>query len=161
MIVGSDLFARLSPRRHMPVAALAFAGIVPAGIAVLGYFMENAIKTIIIFGSVGIYIAFQLIVLGALTARARGWVPQGKFRLGQWAWPVNVGALVFGVGAIINLMWPRSFSDPWYINYGMILTTAIVIGTGLIYMIAARPYDHGTTPAGDAVSPANNSQAPR
>jgi amino acid transporter len=150
MIVGSALLARLSPRTHMPVAALILAGVVPAAIAVLGYYMENAIKTIIIFGSVGIYIAFQLIVLGALLARARGWVPSGKFRLGTWAWPVNVAALVFGVGAIVNLMWPRSPDDPWYFNYGMLLTTAIVIGTGMLYMVLARPYDHGNAPSGDA-----------
>jgi len=32
----------------------------------------------------------------------------------------------------------------------MVLTTAIVIGLGLIYMWLGKPYDHGTAPAGDA-----------
>jgi hypothetical protein len=32
----------------------------------------------------------------------------------------------------------------------MILTTIIVLVTGLIYMTTAKPYEHGTAPAGDA-----------
>ena len=27
---------------------------------------------------------------------------------------------------------------------------AIVVGAGLLYMLAVRPYDHGNVPAGDA-----------
>jgi hypothetical protein len=40
--------------------------------------------------------------------------------------------------------------DPWYINYGMILTTIIVLVSGFLYMTTAKPYEHGTAPAGDA-----------
>jgi hypothetical protein len=27
-----------------------------------------------------------------MIARARGWVPAGKFTMGRWAWPVSVVA---------------------------------------------------------------------
>ncbi|MET3107978.1 amino acid transporter [Oxalobacteraceae bacterium GrIS 2.11] len=139
MIVGSGWLKRISGRTHVPSNALLVAGVIPCAIIVLGLFMEQAAKTIIVFGSMGIYVCFQMIVLGALYARKNGWVPQGAFRLGKWALPVNIIAMFFGIGAIINLGWPRSPTDPWYLNYGMVLTLSIVIGMGLIYMLVARP----------------------
>jgi amino acid transporter len=150
MIFGSQHLSRLSPRTHMPILALLLAGFAPALIAIAGLFLEDAVRTIIVFGSAGIYVAFQMIVLGALFARYRGWIPSGEFRLGALAWPVNVAALIYGLGAIVNMVWPRSPSDPWYQNYGMILTTIIVLVSGLLYMTTAKPYEHGTAPAGDA-----------
>jgi amino acid transporter len=150
MIFGSKQLSRLSPRTHMPVQALLVAGFAPALIAIAGLFLEDAVRTIIVFGSAGIYVAFQMIVLGALFARYRGWIPGGEFRLGPWAWPVNIAALVYGLAAIVNMVWPRSPLDPWFINYGMILTTIIVLVSGFFYMTTAKPYEHGTAPAGDA-----------
>jgi hypothetical protein len=63
---------------------------------------------------------------------------------------VNLAALVYGVGAIVNMVWPRTPDAAWYINYSMILTTLVVMGAGLVYMLLGKPYDKGTAPAGDA-----------
>ncbi len=150
MIVGSAVLGRLAPVTQMPVAALLVAGVVPALIAVAGVFLENAIKTIIVFGSIGIYIAFQMIVGGALYARSRGWQPSGSFRLGAWAWPVNLTALVFGVGAVVNLAWPRSPGEPWYVNYAMVFMVALVVALGFAYLWGVRPLGASAAPAGDA-----------
>ena len=46
------------------------------------------------------------------------------FRLGAWALPVNVLALVYGVSAIMAV--------------------------GLVYLVLFKPYDRGHVPAGDA-----------
>ena len=126
------------------------AGIIPAAIAISALWLQNAIATIISFASVGIYIAFQMIVIAALVARARGWRPGGVFTLGVWGWPTNVAALAYGLAAIINMSWPRTPEAPWFSNYGVVVTSLGIIGLGLIYMILARPYDHGRAPAGDA-----------
>lgn len=150
MIVGSEHLRHLSPGRHIPAKALLVAGAIPALIALSALWLQDAIATIISFASVGIYIAFQMIVLAALVARFRGWTPAGSFTLGVWGWPVNVAALLYGLGAIVNMSWPRSPADPWYSNYGMIVTSAGVLALGAIYMIVARPYDRGNAPAGDA-----------
>ncbi len=150
MIVGSGRLRHLSPGRHIPASALLVAGGIPAAIALSAPWLANAVATIISFASVGIYIAFQMVVASALIARARGWRPAGAFRLGPWAWPVNIAALVYGLAAIVNMSWPRSPSDPWYSNYGVILTSLGVIVLGAVYMLAARPYDRGRAPAADA-----------
>ena len=150
MIAGSGYFSRISPHTHVPVSALLAAALFAAAIALTGLWLQNAVSTIISFASAGIYIAFQMVVAGALFARARGWQPAGPFTLGSWGWPVNLLALGYGVFAIINMMWPRSPQDPWYSNYGMIVTTAGVLVLGTLYMLIVRPYDRGHAPAGDA-----------
>lgn len=150
MIFGSKHLSHLSPHTHMPIGALFVVGLVPALIAVTGLWLENAVRTIIVFGSAGIYVAFQMIVLGALYARLKGWQPKGQFRLGAWAWPVNIAALLYGLCAIVDMVWPRSPNDAWYQNYGMILTTIVVLVSGVIYMTTAKPYERGSAPAGDA-----------
>ena len=150
MIAGSRFLSRFSKERHVPSNALVAMGVIPAAIALTALWMQNAIATIISFAAIGIYLAFQMVVLGALVARFKGWRPSGPFTLGNRGWLVNVLALCYGLGAIVNILWPRSPQDPWYINYAMLVTTAGIVGLGSIYMILARPYAHGASPAGDA-----------
>lgn len=150
MIAGSEFFSAISPHTHVPVRALALSGVVAGIIVCLGYFFQNAILTIVNSAIIGIYAAFQMIVLGALWARLRGWKPAGQFRLGAWGLPVNVVALVYGVGALVDMIWPRTPTAPWYIDGAMGLTWLVIIGIGAFYMFAAQPYDVGAAPAGDA-----------
>jgi amino acid transporter len=152
MIFGSRFLSRMSPGHHVPANALIAMGAIPAVIALSSLWLANAITTIISFAAVGIYIAFQMIVLGALIARMKGWRPAGPFSLGVWGVPINLLALAYGVGAIVNILWPRpqSAADPWYAVYGMAATTAGVVLIGAAYMALAKPYAHGNAPAGDA-----------
>ena len=150
MIFGSKYLARMSPGKHVPATALIVMGAIPALIALSALWLTNAIATIISFAAVGIYISFQMIVLAALIARYKGWRPAGPFKLEGWGWTVNLLAFAYGVGAIINILWPRSPADPWYVNYGMLVTTAGVVVLGGLYMVASKPYERGNAPAGDA-----------
>ena len=152
MIFGSRFLCRMSPGHHMPANALLAMGAIPAVIALSSLWLANAIGTIISFAAVGIYIAFQMIVLAALIARAKGWRPAGPFTLGAWGVPVNVLALAYGIAAIVNILWPRPLTaaDPWYTVYGMLATTVGVMVIGAAYMVVARPYARGNAPAGDA-----------
>ncbi|HEX4151578.1 MAG TPA: amino acid permease [Steroidobacteraceae bacterium] len=150
MIFGSKYLARMSPGKHVPATALIVMGAIPALIALSALWLSNAIATIISFAAVGIYISFQMIVLAALIARARGWRPSGPFTLEAWAWPVNLLALGYGLGAIVNILWPRSPADPWYVNYGMLVTTVGIVALGGLYMAISKPYERGNAPAGDA-----------
>jgi hypothetical protein len=70
--------------------------------------------------------------------------------LAGWGWLVNILALGYGLGAIVNIVWPRSPNDPWYVNYAMLVTTVGVVVLGGIYMATAKPYERGNAPAGDA-----------
>ena len=72
--------------RHVPPVALIVAAVLPAMIvAIAEVISDSALLKVISFAAAGIYIAFQLVVLAALIARSRGWVPRGKFTLGAGA----------------------------------------------------------------------------
>jgi amino acid transporter len=125
-------------------------GAIPALIALSALWLQDAIATIISFAALGIYVSFQMIVLAALLARLKGWRPAGPYTLGAWGVPVNVLALAYGVSAIINILWPRAPDQPWYVDYGILVTTVGVVVLGGLYMVIAKPYERGNAPAGDA-----------
>lgn len=110
LIAGSHLMATIDETRGLPVPAVAVATLVPVGIVALGIFAPNAAAPIISFATAGIYTAFAMVVLGAVMARARGWVPEGSFRLGALGWPITIAGLLFEAGAVINIIWPRPAS---------------------------------------------------
>jgi amino acid transporter len=149
MIAGSERLRRLSGR-YVPSFALAVSGLIPTLIVCIGYFLQDALATIVSFAVAGIYISFQMVVAGALYARIRGWMPAGPFTLGVWAPFVNVVALLYGIAAVADIFWPQTPSAAWYVNYAIPFTAAIVVGSGVIYMMAGRPYDRNSAPAGDA-----------
>jgi amino acid transporter len=151
MIAGSSVLGRFNDRLHIPPVATAAAVVIPALVVILFGFSPDALTLIISFAVLAIYVAFQLVVFAALLARLHGWRPAGKWTLGGFGIIVNVAALVYGVAAAINLAWPRTPGVPWYQNYSVLLGTVVVLGVGLIYLLAARPADHLEVPAGDAI----------
>src|SRR3712207_4661100 len=78
------------------------------------------------------------------------------FRSGVWnrgaaGLVVNVLALAYGVFAIVLLLKPapgtETFLDRWIVAIGL----AVVAGTGLLYLVIARPDRHSADiPEGDA-----------
>lgn len=140
MIFGSNFLNKLSPKTKVPTKALLVTGLIPVVIASLGHFMKDAVATIISFAAIGIYIAFQMVVLGALYARIKGWRPKGSFQLGRWGFVINIIALIYGISAVTNMIWPRLPTEDWYINYGMLFTSSIVIATGILYLGIAKPH---------------------
>jgi amino acid transporter len=150
MIAFSGALTRISTGTQVPWVALLVAGAVPGVIIALSPFLQDAIATIISFATAGIYLAFQMVVVAALYARMRGWRPGGAFSLGAWGLPVNIVALVYGVGALLDIVWPRSPGQPWFVNYGEIAMMAGIVVAGLVYMVAGRPHDRGSAPAADA-----------
>ena len=151
MIMGSSLLSKFSATRHVPPYALLIAAVVPAVIVIGSRFSTDAITKIISFAALGIYIGFQMVVLAALRARLKGWVPSGKYSLGKWGLAVNIAALVYGVTAMINMAWPRTPDAPWYDNWIVALSAAIVVGIGLVYMAVHPLHDRSTAPYADAI----------
>ncbi|MEU4723376.1 amino acid permease [Nonomuraea dietziae] len=151
MIAGSGLLSRFSAVRHVPPYALLVAAVVPALVVMGSIVSEDALVKIISFATLGIYLGFQMVVLAALRARLRGWRPSGPFTLGAAGLAVNVGALVYGVLAIVNMIWPRTPDAPWYDNWLVALSGLVVVGLGALYLFAARPHEYGAAPAGDAI----------
>ncbi|MFC7620068.1 APC family permease [Microlunatus sp. GCM10028923] len=152
MIVGSRALRIVLPKRHVPPYAMLVAAAVPALIILVSIASAEALTKIISFATLGIYLGFHMVVLAALRARLKGWRPAGAFRLGSWGLPVTIGALTYGVLAMINIAWPRTPDAPWYDNWIVVLGAVIVVGLGAVYLFAGRPYRSGSTPYGDAIT---------
>lgn len=150
MIPGSRSLSRLSTFSHVPRAALILSAVLSAAIICLGFFVKEALSTIISFAVIGIYIAFQMVVFAAIHARLRGWQPNGEFQLGKWGMPVAIIGQVYGVLAIINLAWPWTQGVEWYVSYTTLLASSVVVGVGLLYMAAFKPYLASSAPFSDA-----------
>jgi amino acid transporter len=146
MIVGHIYFGQGSGQANVPIAALIACGIAPMAVVLIGYLREDALTAIVSFAVVGIYVAFQMVVGAALFARWRGWSPRGAFRLGRLGWPVNVAALGYGIAAIAYIAWPRAPGAAWYANYAVLLSTAVVVAGGLLYMTIGRPFRLASAP---------------
>lgn len=151
MIAGSSALRKILPGRQIPPYAMAVAALVPAVIVGVSIVSTDALTKIISFATLGIYLGFQMVVLAALRARLLGWRPAGAFRLGAWGLPVTVGALVYGVLAMLNIAWPRTPDAAWYDNWIVALGTAIVLALGLLYLTIARPHERSDAVAGDAI----------
>src|SRR3954453_11493383 len=71
----------------------------------------NALLALVSFGVSGIYLSFLLTVIGSIVARSRGWVAEGSFTLGRWAWPVSIVAVGYLGLMLINVVFPSGLSS--------------------------------------------------
>jgi amino acid transporter len=102
----------------------------------------NALYSLISFGVSGIYLSFLLTVIGAMIARARGWVPEGSFKLGKWGWTVSIIAALYLGLMLINVVVPTGLtSGRGLFNYDWITLVVMVIIAlvGAIFFLIARP----------------------
>src|SRR5262249_4381675 len=92
-------------------------------------------------------LAYLFVTVPLLWHRLRGWPAKGGrpvpggFTLGRWGLLVNSLAVVWGVGMVINIGWPRAdiYGAQWYECYSAIFLTAglLVIG-GAYYALVQR-----------------------
>ena len=64
------------------------------------------------FGVSGIYLSFLMTVIAAWIARARGWVPEGRFTPGRWGMVVTIIAALYLGLMLINVVVPTGLPSP-------------------------------------------------
>jgi amino acid transporter len=103
----------------------------------------NALAALVSFGVSGIYLAFMLVVIGALLARLRGWKPEGAFKLGRFAYPVIIGAIVYGVLMLTNIVAPTGISSPKSVLFNndwiTLLVIVLIVVIGALFYFVAHP----------------------
>ncbi len=161
MVPAHRWLSKVSPRSKVPVNALIVACSVPVLLSLIIYVgPDGLLNQITAFAVLGIYVAFQSVVLASLRQRMKGWRPAGPFSLGRAGFAVNVAALVYGVCAMILLAWPGatgSVLNDWIVLIGL----GIVAGSGLLYLLIARPERASDAPEGDAIQVAELLRARR
>ncbi|MBL3685516.1 amino acid permease [Leucobacter zeae] len=151
MLPGHTWLSKVSEKSKVPTNALIVACTVPALICVLIYFNEGLLVPVTSFAILGIYLAFQMVVLASLRQRLKGWKPAGPFNLGGLGLVVNVLALAYGVFAMVLLATPGA-SGSFFTDYVVLIGLAVVLVSGLVYLFAARPDRKSDAPEGDALA---------
>ena len=167
----SPLLAKVNPRLHTPVGAC-----IAIGILAFIPMLQFAGAGIVAIAATGmIYVSYLIGNFALLRARLRGW-PRAKapFSLGRWGLPLNLLALAWGAGMIVNFAWPRgapSLTNPtpyqevdanghlqlnfgwhWLNNRPVLWTVFVVIvGVGGLYyaLVQSRKPAHMQAPEGE------------
>jgi amino acid transporter len=152
MIPGHKWLARVSRRSKVPANALIVACTIPVILCLIIFIGPNELLTqITAFAVLGIYVAFQSVVLASLRQRIKGWRPAGPFNLGRAGIIVNIVALAYGIFAMVLLAWPGHsgvFLNDWIVLIGL----GVVAITGLLYLFLAHPDSKSGAPEGDAIN---------
>ncbi len=105
----SGLWSKVAPTLHTPVGAC----IVIALLSAVPFIKYAGVAIIAIAATGMIYLSYFLGNAVILRARLRGWPKaSAPFRLGRWGVLVNVVALLYGGGMLVNFAWPRLASNP-------------------------------------------------
>ena len=81
MLPMSGWLSHMSNKHSVPTNALLVACVIPILICVYVFFFPDQLPRVTAFAVLGIYIAFQAVVLAALRQRLKGWRPAGT---GTW-----------------------------------------------------------------------------
>jgi urea carboxylase system permease len=106
---ASKQLSWVHPKLHTPIGSCIAIGVL-AFIPMLQY----AGAGIIAIAATGmIYLAYFIGNIALMRARLRGWPKAAApFALGRWGIPLNVLALAWGGGMLINFAWPRLATNP-------------------------------------------------
>ncbi|HEX8977526.1 MAG TPA: amino acid permease [Solirubrobacteraceae bacterium] len=102
----------------------------------------NVLVSLVSFGVSGIYLSFLLTVVASMIARARGWIPEGTFRLGRWGWAVSIIAAAYLGLMFVNVVLPTGLTSPRaYFNLDWITLAVIFViaVVGAVYFVIGRP----------------------
>jgi amino acid transporter len=153
MIFAQKSLSKMNASTGIAPVALIASAVLPVLFVLTDLFLPGGIYRLVAFASVGIYIAFQMVVLAALRARMNGWKPAGKWSMGAAGMTVNLLALVYGVFAIYLMLKSYGIPDGTFVdNYIVLVEVLIVIGVGIVYMLVSGAHKKSNAPAGDAFS---------
>ena len=115
-----------------------------AGIGLLLGVNDQAVATIIAFGTGGLYAMFTMTTGVGLYARLTGrWNPaHGQLNLGRWGLLINVIAFHWSLFELINIAWPRSYAvSPdahWWQLWAVPLVLGSILGITTLYVLIGK-----------------------
>lgn len=105
---------------------------------------DDAVATIIAFGTGGLYAMFAFTTGIALFARLTGrWNPDlGQLKLGKWGLVINSLAFSWALFELINIAWPRPYAiaadAPWWQLWATPLVLGSILSVTTIYLFFSK-----------------------
>jgi amino acid transporter len=115
-----------------------------AGLGLLFGLNDEAVATIIAFGTGGLYAMFTMTTGVGLYARlTRRWNPTlGHLQLGRWGLVINTIAFLWSVFEFVNIAWPRPYAvspdAPWWQLWAVPLVLGSIVGVTTLYVLFGR-----------------------
>jgi urea carboxylase system permease len=136
-----EKLARVNPKTQTPVIPAIVIGVLAVLLLVINIGQKQIFLVLTSIAIIMIYLAYLMVTGPMLKKRFQGqWPPKdlkegGYFTMGRWGMPVNILAVVWGVGMAVNLAWPREavYGVGWYNTWGAFLYIGVILGAGLLW----------------------------
>jgi amino acid transporter len=137
--------ARVHGRSKTPLVPSIVIGVVTLLLLVMNVGNQKAFFVLTSVAIIMFYTAYLCVTGPLLLARLRGTWPTPShgpyFSLGRWGLPVNLLAVVFQVGVMVNLAWPRPAvygNSAWYYQWGAFVFVGVIAVVGGIYYFVVQ-----------------------
>jgi urea carboxylase system permease len=141
---AASAIARVHGKSKTPLIPSLVIGALTIALLVLNVGNQRAFFVLTSVAIIMFYIAYLCVTGPLLIARMRGKWPTAThgpyFSLGRWGLPVNLLAVVFQVGVLVNLAWPRVAvygGGHWYYQWGAFVFVGLLGGIGAVYYLLA------------------------
>jgi urea carboxylase system permease len=136
-----ERLATVNPRTQTPIVPAVTIGVIAVIILVLNIANTQIFTVLTSIAIIMIYLAYLMVTGPMLKKRFQGqWPPKDLkegdyFTMGRWGLPVNIFAVIWGVGMAVNLAWPRAavYGEPWYNTWGAFVYIGVIVGAGLLW----------------------------
>ncbi len=156
---------RLSGAEHLPINAIIVTSGISAGLLVIAVLLKFY-DTLIGLATVGFYVSFLLPLSALLVHRLKHGFevsPDGEpvgINLGRFGTLVNALAVAWLTFEVINIAWPRDLGLTWYVEWGCIVSMAVIAVVGAFTLAWLRSQGRIAAVPGGAVDEPAPSTAP-
>ena len=102
---------------------------------------DEAVATVLAFGTGGLYAMFAMTTGVGLYTRLTGrWDPSlGELKLGTWGFLINIAAFLWSVFEFLNIAWPRPYATspnaPWWQLWAVPLVLGSILTVTTLYIL--------------------------
>ena len=158
-----ERLARVNPKTQTPLIPAILVGVIAILILIINVGQPQIFTVLTSIAVIMIYLAYLMVTGPMLKKRLTGeWPPKdlavgGYFTMGRWGLFVNIVAVLWGTGMVINLAWPREaiYGTPWYNTWGALVYIGVILGAGLLWF-GFKGRHHIGTLASHAATPADS-----
>ena len=105
---------------------------------------DEAVATVLAFGTGGLYARFAMTTGVGLYTRLTGrWDPLlGQLNLGSWGLLINIAAFLWSLFEFVNIAWPRPYATspnaPWWQLWAVPLVLGSILTVTTLYILVGR-----------------------
>ena len=136
------VLSQLAPDKTPRNAVLCTSSL--AGLGLLFGLNDDAVATVIAFGTGGLYAMFSITTGVGLYTRLTGrWNPAlGELKLGKWGLAINTVAFLWSVFELVNISWPRAYAvsptAPWWQLWAVPLVLGSILLMTALYILVNK-----------------------